>query len=141
MSAVQMYTFVTVVFEDELDLMLLQARSIQIHGTRDVIEKILVIDNSRRGLPSTWQTRLFQEYGQFADRVQIIRSHDLASIPRAKGWITQQILKLAVSTRILTDRYVLLDCKNHLVHPLTRAYLEAEDGRPRTHLHSYSSHP
>jgi hypothetical protein len=141
MAAAQMYTFVTVVFEDELDLMLLQARSMQIYGARDIIEKIWVIDNSRRGLPSTWLTRLLHEYGDFASRVQIIRSRDLASIPRAKGWTTQQILKLAVSKHILTDRYVLLDCKNHLVHPLTRTYLEAKDGKPRTHLHSYSGHP
>ncbi len=38
---------------------------------------------------------------------------------------------------IAADRYLILDSKNHLVFPLNREALEAGDGRPRTHLHSY----
>ena len=135
------YTIVTVVFFFEYDMLLLQARSLHLYASPDLIEKIIVIDNSERRLSPAFQARLRDAYGQFSSRLEIIRARDIARIPRFDGWRTQQILKLMVSRRIPGDRYIVLDAKNHLIFPLTRDAIEAEDGRPKTHLQSYTDNP
>lgn len=135
------YTFVTVFYEDEYELLLLQARSIRIYGNAEIIEKILLIDNSERPLPRGWKARILSEYGRLSGLVQIVSARDLARLPWSKGWKTQQILKLMAAHLVATERYLILDSKNHLVFPLSREALEASNGRPRTHLHSYLDHP
>jgi Family of unknown function (DUF6492) len=135
------YTLVTVFFEDEYELLLLQARSMRIYASAEIIEKILIIDNSERPPPKGWKARILSEYGRLSGLVEIVGSHDIARLPWANGWKTQQILKLMASHIVATERYLILDSKNHLVFPLTREALEASDGRPRTHFHSYFDHP
>ncbi len=125
------YTFVTVVYEDEYDVLLLQARSMRIYCERAVLEKIIIIDNSQNAMPRKWATRILDEYGDIRQFAQILRPSDFASMPRLKGWTSQQLLKLAISRLVVTDRYVLLDAKNQLISPLTRAYLETEHGLAR----------
>ncbi len=135
------YTFVTVFYEDEYDLLLLQARSMRLYCDRDIVDKIIVIDNSDRPLPKDWKSRLLAEYADLSNLVEIVRAHEIAKLPWAKGWQTQQILKLMVAHIISSDRYLVLDSKNHLVFPLRREALEAADGRPRMHRHGYTNHP
>lgn len=51
-----------------------------------------------------------------------------------RGWSVQQALKLAAA-RLGDGAFVLiLDAKNHLVRPASRADFVSEDGRPRTFL-------
>lgn len=135
------YTFVTIVYEEEYELLLLQARSLRLYCPIDIIETIIVIDNSNRALSPKWRRWFLHEYGHFADRVQIIRASDIARMPPAKGWKSQQILKLMIASRVSTDRYLILDAKNHLVFPLQLQYLESDDGRPRTHTLNYENNP
>ncbi|MBS0251917.1 MAG: hypothetical protein JSR78_12730 [Proteobacteria bacterium] len=141
MSCQSRYAFVTVFYEHEIELLYLQARSLWIYCDPTLIEKIIVIDNSERPLPKNWQGKLLTEYGGLASQVEIIKARDIARLPWSSGWRTQQILKLMVAKIIPTERYVLLDAKNHLIFPLCRDDLEAPDGRPRTLLHSYLAHP
>jgi hypothetical protein len=54
--------------------------------------------------------------------------------------VSQQALKLAISALIETDRYVILDAKNHLVQRLRLDDLETESGQPRMEGCSYADH-
>jgi len=68
---------VTVVFEAEVPLLELQARSIARHVPDGVFDEILVIDNSRRGLPEHARRRIRDELGDHADRLAFASRADL----------------------------------------------------------------
>lgn len=59
----------------------------------------------------------------------------------ATGWYGQQVLKLAVAAVVQSDDYVVLDAKNHLVRPMRPGFFQTPDGRLRSYLQSYESHP
>jgi hypothetical protein len=134
------YSFVTVVYEVDFDLLALQARSMQRYCPEKMIDSIVVIDNSLHPLPRDKKLRLITEYGRFAKFVRILRAEEIARIPETNGWTAQQILKLMVATHVQTERYVVLDAKNHFVFNLTPEFLEAPDGRVRIDVHSYKGH-
>jgi hypothetical protein len=67
------YTFVTVVFEQEYHLLLLQARSMRMYCPTSLVNAIIVIDNSTIGrIPLPVKNQLLNEYGQLAIFVQIV---------------------------------------------------------------------
>jgi hypothetical protein len=141
MVKLQKYTFVTVVFEAEYELLLMQARSMAMYCPLELIELIVIIDNFDRPLSRSQLSRIKAEYRCLAGIVQFIRSRDLADIPQTGGWRSQQVLKLMVANVIRSERYVVLDAKNHLVFSLKREFLEAPDGRARINRYSYRDHP
>ncbi|MBO9553259.1 DUF6492 family protein [Cellulomonas sp.] len=132
-------TFVTPVFEAELALLHLQARSFAVHVPDDLGHQVVVLDNTRRGLRSP-QT-LLDAYGPWAPRVRILRPADVCDLPTVSGWRSQQVLKLAVAGLVETPRYVTLDAKNHLVTTPQDSFFEAPDGRIRVRGYSYREHP
>ena len=134
-------TLVTVVFEPELPLLLLQARSMSRYLEPDFVAGILVIDNTARGIPPRLWSSILGEYGALAPVARLLRADDVAVVPRATGWNSQQVLKLAIARSIDTDRYITLDAKNHFIRPSGRADFEAPDGRPYGNFHGYEKHP
>jgi hypothetical protein len=138
---VDQLTYVTVVFEEELTLLWLQARSAAVFLPPETVGAIIVIDNTRKGIPAKTRVSVLSAYGDLADRVTILRPNDICSVPSATGWRTQQILKLMVADRVTTDRYVTLDAKNHFVNNVDLDYFVADDGRARVNVYGYVSHP
>jgi len=134
-------TIVTVVFEPEIPLLKLQARSFARYLAPEVSARILVIDNTARGMREKLWGSVLAEYGPFASMVELVRADSVSGLPRATGWNLQQVLKLAVARLVATDRYLTLDAKNHLIRRTTVSDLEATDGRPLGNFHSYASHP
>ena len=134
------YSLVSVVFESEVQLQWLQARSLDRYVEEGLFDQILLIDNSANGLRRGSRRDLLSEYGRHRSRVHIVRSTEIVDVPRTVGWMSQQILKLAVSRLVATSRYLLLDAKNHAIAPLHRGFIEAPDGRTRVNVHSYESH-
>src|SRR5215469_10750422 len=55
------FTFVTVVFEAEYDLLSLQARSMRLYCPLEIVQGILVIDNSRTPISLNRQDRIRRE--------------------------------------------------------------------------------
>ena len=133
-------TLVSVVFEAEFSLLQLQARSVAVYVPPELVAEILVIDNSARGIPAEIEQQLRKNYGALAERVRILRPGDISPVPGAVGWRSQQVLKLAVAELITSDRYLVLDAKNHFVRPLHRDVIESPDGRPRVTAYSYETH-
>jgi Family of unknown function (DUF6492) len=135
------FTFVTVAFESELDLLLLQARSFATYVDADLVDCVLVIDNTARGMRPGFLERLTGEYGTFGDKMTTVRPADICAVPAAIGWRTQQVLKLEIARRVTSKRYVVLDAKNHFVAPPGRTFFQSADGRPRGTAYSYETHP
>lgn len=134
-------TFVTVVFEAEVLLLQLQARSMSVHLSPALVREIVVIDNSAHGLGASDIAWLMQAYGDLAPVVRILRPDEICRVPATIGWRSQQVLKLGVADLLSGDRYVVLDAKNHFVSPPLGGFFEATDGRPRASAHSYRAHP
>jgi hypothetical protein len=103
--------------------------------------EIVVIDNSRRGMPEALRAELLESYGPLRAAVTILRPADIGRIPGATGWRSQQVLKLLVARRLTTSRYVVLDAKNHFVAPLPDDLFVAADGRMRARVYGYEEHP
>jgi len=133
------YTIVTVVFEDDVELLNLQAKSLDIYADASLIEEIIVIDNFNH-TPKNWSKKLFEYYGRLASKVRIIQSWDIIENYNYSGWYYQQVLKLAISKFVNTDRYVVLDAKNHLIKPLTREFLETSNGKTKINGYGYKNH-
>lgn len=134
-------TVVTVCFEAELQMVELQARSLGRYLDPEHVTSVLLLDNTRSGLPAAFVDRLLPTYGPLADRVRVLRAQDVATLPSAAGWRTQQILKLEIARQITSPRYVTLDAKNHLVAPARPDFFEAADGRVLVASYSYATHP
>jgi hypothetical protein len=135
------YTFVTVVHGADFGLMRLQARSFARYLDPGLAADIIVIDNPQSGATTPWRDLLASDYGSLGTKVRFLDARDVADIPQAmSGWFSQQILKLMASAIVTTERYLVLDGKNHLVRTLRRDQIEAPSGRPRSYLMNYETH-
>ncbi len=134
------FTFVPTVFELEIPLLELQARSFAIHAAPELVTRIVVIDNTARGMRHRQVARLLAAYGPLAPKVEVIFRERIATRATSLGWTSQQVLKLAVAAMVEDERYVALDAKNVLVAPLKSGYLEAPDGRARVAAYPYRDH-
>lgn len=132
-------TFVTPVFEAEVELLRLQARSFAVHVPPTTAAAVVVLDNTRRGLRDPDGLRA--AYGPLADRVRVLRPRDVRPLPPAPGWRAQQVLKLAVAEQVTTRRYVALDAKNHFVAPPPDTCFVSADDRARVRGYGYRTHP
>jgi hypothetical protein len=138
----QTYTFVTVAFEAEFLMLSLQARSMRLYCPVELVHSVIIIDNSKAGgLGKRWGKALLREYGALSDRVQLMRGRDIANVPPADGWYSQQVLKLMTSAFVKSERHVILDAKSYFIFDLQREFLEAPDGRACVNTYSYDQHP
>jgi len=133
-------TFVTVVFEAELPLLELQARSMARSVPPELVAAVIVIDNSARGMSASTRDRLLLQYGAVAPKVRIMPADDVAKVPGTTGWRSQQVLKLTVADLVETPTYVVLDAKHHFVREPSADYFLSDDGRGRVNTHSYENH-
>ncbi len=133
-------TLVTVVFEPETPLLELQARSLARFVPDGLFVEVLVVDNTRRGVPRHATERLRRAYGPAATRLRVLRPDEIAVVPAARGWTVQQVLKLLVHRHVTTSHYLVLDAKNHWIRGTSTADFLAPDGRARGASHSYRAH-
>lgn len=134
-------TFATVVFEAELVLLELQARSLAMHLDPDCVAQIIVLDNTALGIRRKQMQSLRRAYGGLSHCVTFIRVPTLANMRGVSGWRSQQVAKLVVSRQLSTKKYVVLDAKNHLVRAANFHTFVNDDGRVHVGLHPYEGHP
>jgi len=109
----------TVVFQDELDILKIQARSIERYGYD--VGVIRVITNDDCVVDPVW-------WGQMANQVEIIPRSRFGSTWCDNGWVSQQALKIlgcAVSSNVWT---MVLDAKTLLTKQIDIFDFQ---GRPR----------
>lgn len=135
-------TFVTVVFEPELALLRLQARSLARFLDEACVAAIIVLDNCAGGMSRRARRAVIAQFGPtLAPRVSIVRTAELGVHGGAEGWRSQQAAKLLIASRIRTPHYVIIDAKNHLIAPAGADTFVDEAGRARGGTHPYSAHP
>jgi hypothetical protein len=135
-------TFVTVVFEPELALLRLQARSLACFLDEACVEELIVLDNCAGGMRARARRAVLAQLGPtLAPRTTFVRTADLGVRGGTQGWRSQQAAKLLIASRIRTPHYVILDAKNHLVAPVGAGAFVDDDGRARGGTHPYTAHP
>lgn len=125
-----MIDFVTVVFEGDLLLQRLQARSIALFADPDLVGRIHIINNDEPELESVIHETIVPEYGRFAGQVRVHHWTDL--IPDrmgASGWRSQQVLKLKIAEFVESELYIVFDGKNHFIRPTAQTDL-VRGGKP-----------
>ncbi len=134
-------SFVTVVFESEFPMLLLQAASVARFLPEALALELVVIDNSAKGMGARRRAALLSAYGDRAPLVRIARPADICAVPPALGWRSQQVLKLAIADQLTGTHYVVLDAKNHFIATPEVGFFLAPDGRARVNVYSYETHP
>ncbi|MGY3126523.1 hypothetical protein ACVWW9_000022 [Agrococcus sp. UYP33] len=135
-------TVVTVVFEPELALLHLQARSLAHFLDPDGVAAIIVLDNCAGGMGRRARRAVLERFGPaLAPRVSFLRTAQLGVDGGAAGWRSQQAAKLLVARRISTPHYVILDAKNHLIGRAGADDFVDATGAARGGTHSYAVHP
>lgn len=134
-------SFVTVVFEPELPLLRLQARSLSRFLDPACVAEIVVLDNCAGGMGARARREVLASFGALAPRVTVMRTSRLGVDGGTAGWRSQQAAKLLIARRIRTPHYVVLDAKNHLIAPASSADFVDATGTARGGTHSYASHP
>jgi hypothetical protein len=129
----QPYDIATVVFDEEIELLALQAKSIDLFGQQLSIGRIHLIANGpkQKQLIDRITSEVFPFYGRRKSQVQIIAGQDIT--PRsvtASGWYAQQVIKIAVAKQVNATHYVTLDAKNHLVRLVDDRVFFCREGIP-----------
>ena len=123
-----MIDIVTVVFQEEIEILRVQAQSIDLFCSSDLVQDIIVVVNDSTGVvnavdPAWW--------GQFRDRVRIIPREKFGPVWSDNGWVSQQALKLLGSAQAWSPWAQVLDAKTILVKSVTQQLWD-DVGRIRT---------
>ncbi len=102
----------TVVFEDELTVLQIQAQSLDLYLPASEINSIMIMVNDHESLCEKIEPRW---WGQHQSKVTIIhRSRYAAHWPK-NGWVGQQVLKLMAADSSGMSHTLILDAKTILV--------------------------
>lgn len=114
--SISMFDIVTVVFGEELDVLRLQARSIDLHCQRLNVNKIVVVVNDDEKvndmIDASW-------WGSMQDRVRVINRSHWPYTWSQNGWVSQQVLKLLACCESHSDWCMILDAKTIVVQSLS----------------------
>jgi uncharacterized ubiquitin-like protein YukD len=119
------FTIVTVIFDVEYPLLLLQARSIVLYADKDDIEEVIFvqncdINNQKNTVFLEDSINILQVNGFI---VKVLHRDKFLTNTGTIGWKLQQSLKLMVSSMVHTPYYLLLDTKNHFIRKVNRSRL------------------
>jgi hypothetical protein len=101
----------TVVFDAELDVLKLQARSIELYCQHIGLKNIFVMVNDSSQVDPAW-------YGSFADHVRIVPRDKFGCAWSDNGWVSQQVLKLLGSAISNNAWCMIVDAKTLFVRPV-----------------------
>jgi hypothetical protein len=137
----QTYAFVTIGHAADFGLLELQARSMALYCPPALVHEILIVENFDAQTAIYWRPALLKAYGPLAHLVWFVDQATLAPMEaRHGGWWRQQVLKLAVARVVTAERYLVLDCKNHLFRPLEASFLETPAGQPKLNGYGFEKH-
>lgn len=127
-----MIDIVTVVFQEELEVIQLQAHSIEKFCQLLDIKNIFVMVNDSIELVDQIDCNW---WGALADRVKIIPRQQFAVEYTEIGWLDQQLLKILGSSLSDNNWSMILDAKTILVKPWTKELIFDSQGKLTTGLH------
>jgi len=101
----------TVVFDAELEVLKLQARSIELYCQDIGLNNIFVMINDSSQVDPAW-------YGSFADHVKIVPRSTFDCEWSDNGWVSQQVLKILGSAMSNNAWCMIVDAKTLFVRPV-----------------------
>jgi len=107
-----MLDIVTVVFQDELETLKIQARSIELYCQNIGIRSIYVMVNDSSRVDPNW-------YGSFADRVRVVPRSTYGCEWNEYGWVSQQVLKIYGAALSSNTWSMIVDAKTFFAKPLS----------------------
>jgi hypothetical protein len=114
----------TVVFDAELDVLKLQARSIELYCQHIGLKNIFVMVNDTSTVDPAW-------YGSFADHVRVVPRSEFDCEWSDNGWVSQQVLKMLGAAQSNNAWCMIVDAKTLFVRPVKLDQVLA-DGRAAT---------
>ena len=127
-----MLDFITVVFQDEIHLLEIQARSIDQYIT-NVNQIVVVVNDDYLNIDTSW-------WGRHQDKVIVKQRDHFNFTLRGTGWETQQLFKLLAAGESTTNWSMVLDAKTWFIKPLDIDLLFDEQQRPRVGLGAINPH-
>ena len=106
-----MLDIVTVVFQDELETLKIQARSIELYCKDIGLRSIYVMVNDSSTVDPAW-------YGSFADHVRVVPRSTYGCEWNEYGWVSQQVLKIYGAALSSNTWSMIVDAKTFFVQPL-----------------------
>ena len=137
-----MIDIVSVFCRRDLRLQLLQASSIARHFERSTFGRAVLVWNEPSALPLDLREELTARLADYP--FELRTASDFGVTPdeiALDGWTTQQALKLLAAREVSTDRYLVLDAKNHFVHPSSSSDFVATNGRAIAALRNLGASP
>ncbi|WP_392508041.1 DUF6492 family protein [Naumannella halotolerans] len=118
------FDVVSICFRDELPLLALQSRSIDVFWDLDMIGNYMIIINDPESADECRDYITRRILPSMSDRLRavtrVVTADDLiGQVMPGRGWKTQQALKLAVARAVESPFYLALDAKNHFVKPVS----------------------
>lgn len=105
----------SVVFRDEIDILRVQARSIDRYCSYESINNIFIIVNDSddwcSAIDCSW-------WKKFSNKVKVVPRSVFHNSWSHNGWLSQQVLKLQISAFCTSQWYMVLDAKTLFVRPL-----------------------
>jgi hypothetical protein len=122
-----MIDIITVVFQDELPVLKLQAKSIELFCQQLDLNKIVVVINDDNldtsSIDISW-------WGKFSDRVVIVHRNSWNVSYSDDGWLTQQLLKMLATDRCQSKWSLVLDAKTIFVRNAIAKEIFDDQQRP-----------
>ena len=116
--------FVTVVFQRDLNLLKLQARSIALYVPKNLIKSIIIICRDEQS-PDIIRNNIVSEYKDLQNKVTVYNNSQFINEKTNEidnGWFIQQIIKLR-AYKVCTSKYhIVLDAKNHFISPIDESF-------------------
>ncbi|MEH6453171.1 MAG: DUF6492 family protein [Psychromonas sp.] len=119
----------------------MQARSIARYLPIAMVEKIIVIDNTENGISRSFISRLKNNYSHFAESLEVVPATDVCVCAAERGWINQQLLKLAICKYIQSKKYVVLDAKNVFISDVISTFFLDGSERACVNSRDFREHP
>lgn len=123
-----MIDIVTIVFREELEILRVQAQSIDLFCSPELVQNIIIVVNDTTEVADSIDTAW---WGQFQDCVRIIPRCQFGHNWTDNGWVSQQVLKILGSAQAHSKWAQVMDAKTILVKPVDNSIWDAQ-GRLRS---------
>ncbi len=127
-----MVDLITIVFQQELVYLKLQAKSIDLYIDSNLVNKIYVVINDKNHLIDQIDTAW---WGKFCDRVIVYHYSEFNYSHSVNGWENQQLCKLLAASRCESEWSLILDAKTFFVNNCNKNLLFNKNRARTNHLY------
>jgi hypothetical protein len=121
-----MIDIITVVFRDELELLKIQARSLDLYADPKDVNTIYVIVNDNNDVVDLIDINWWTQH----KNIQVVPYTKWNYTSRINGWENQQLCKLLAASEAASSWSMVLDAKTWLIQTLDLSKLFGSDNRP-----------